>query len=99
MIKYFYFGVIPASDLANYGEDFGPFMSDGVACEYRIELDLVNGHMRIEDCLGRMVPFDRDHYSALLGAVSAAEELQFVAEEIEEDLIALNILPDFVFHN
>lgn len=99
MIKHFYFGVISPEEVESYGPEFTPFEVDNIYCEFCIELDLSNGHMRIMDSIGRMVPIDRAHYAGLLGAVTAAEEMQYVAEEIEEDLIALNEIVGLIIPN
>lgn len=72
--KTIYFGMYSPADLDEMGIE--GFKHNGNEYEYRMDIYLEDGFMRITDSINRMIPIDMTHYADLAVALDMASSLQ-----------------------
>jgi len=85
MIKHFYFGLMTPEDVA---ETQGAFFFAGQYWYFYMEVNLAEGHVRITDVTGRILPVDQEHLQEMIiaadNAIGLQDRFNDLMEEVEE---------------
>lgn len=86
--KTIYFGAYSATDLEDMGIE-SALVHNGTSYEFRLDMYLEDGFIRITDSIGRMIPLDVTHYQELAKAmemVTSLQRLQDYRNQVDEVL-------------
>ena len=85
--KTIYFGAYSADDLDEM--DIDAFEHNGTFYEFKLEMYLEDGFVRVSDTIGRMIPMDMTHYQDFAKAmemVMSLQRLQDYRNQVDEVL-------------